>query len=395
VATAAERGQPQGNRMKNRFVRASALALAMTVTSQIDTLGLTNGVIMISTRAPQDTQFGTEFLSDEKGPGMATPGDVAMASRLSDNGYSCRLILDRLLGAGAAAIGQDPQAFVQPVNTNMALGLIIMSGSGASADTPPPPPGIPVMMGEHVCLGNNSGRPGSIYMYNGQNSNDPNESTAPAATKYMKVIAPDHPIMAGIPLDSQGRVKIFREPYPDEELHVPVGGKRNFEYRWCTQAKADAAAGTTIIGVLDGAEDRACFAVVDKGGKLANDQAASARLVQLFLNEDGSGGSRRVFLALTEMGQLIFVRAAKWAMGEDVPRYKALRITDVRPVGTQSLKLSWEGSTRNNYKIQASNDLNNWQTVVDDLVGADGVLSRTLDLGAPTQTLFLRLRAMP
>ena len=378
--------------MRQQTAWAGALALAITAATCVRTQA---GVIMISTRNPQDTQFGTEFFTDEKGPGMATPGDVAMASKLHDNGYTCRLILDKLLGPGATTVGQDAQAFLQPANKDFAISLIIMSGSGGSADTPPPPPGVPLIMGEHVCLGNNAARQGSIFMYNGTASNDPNESSSPPATKYMKVLAPDHPIMAGIPLDAQGRIKIFREPYPDEESHVPTGGKRNFEYRWCTQVKADAAAGTTVLGVLDGAEDRVCFAVAEKGGMLANGQAASARLVQLFANEQGSGGSRRVFLALTEAGQLLFVRAAKWAMGEEVPRYKSIRISEVKPAGLQGVKLSWESSAKQNYKIQASIDLGVWQTVVEDVPGSDGVLSRTLEIGAAPQTMFLRIAAVP
>ncbi|MBI2948918.1 MAG: hypothetical protein HYY23_14855 [Verrucomicrobia bacterium] len=378
--------------MKPQFAWAGALALALTATSSIPTQA---GVILISTRNAQDTQFGTEFTTDEKGPGMVTPGDVAMASRLSDYGYSCRLILDKLLGDAASTIGQDKQTFLQPSNKDFAPSLIIMSGSGGSADTPPPPAGVPLMMGEHVCLGNNSGRAGSIFMYNGTASTDPNEASTPPATKYMKVVAPDHPIMAGIPLDAQGRVKIFREPYPEEESHVPTGGKRNFEYRWCTQVKADAAAGTTILGVLDGAEDRVCLAVVDKGGTLANNEKASARLVHMFTNEQGSGGSRRVFMATTEIGQVIFVRAAKWAMGEELPRYKALRIVEAKAAGLQGVKLTWESSAKQNYRIQASTDLNAWNTVVDDVAGADGLLSRTLEVGAVSRTMFLRVAAMP
>jgi hypothetical protein len=251
------------------------------------------------------------------------------------------------------------------------------------------------MMGEHVCLGNNAARAGSVYMYNGTASNDPNESTAPAVSKYMRVLLPDHPILAGIPLDAQGRIKIFREPYPDEEKYVPTGGKKNYEFRWCTQAKADAAAGTAVLGVLDGAEDRTCLAVVEKGGMLANGQPASARLVQLFFNEDGSGGSRRVFQALTEAGQLIFVRAAKWAMSEQLPRFKSIRLTEVKRLDRQNLAMTWESSARNNYQIQASTDFNNWETLVDDVVGADGVISRTLDLAAFPQAMFLRVRALP
>ncbi len=383
--------------MKNLAAKAGALTLALTVAAPIGALALTNGVVMISTRNPQDTGFSTEFTSDEKGPGMVTPGDVAMASLLSDNGYACRLILDKLLGPGGAT-GGFPAAdtFLQPVNTNMAIGLIIMSGSGASADTPPPPPGIPVMMGEHVCLGNNAARQGSIYLYNGANSNDPNESSSPPASKYMKVIAPDHPIMQGIPPDAQGRVKIFREPYPEEETHVPTGGKKNFEYRWCTQALADKAAGTTVLGVLDGAEDRACFAVADVGGQDANGATIKNRMVQLFMNEDGSGGSRRVFLALTDMGRVLFLRAAKWAMGEQLQPYQALKIIDVTSTGGQRIRLSWAGSAQNNYKILGTTDLTNWQTIVDDIPGAtNGVVSRTLDVSAGPASLFMRVAALP
>ncbi len=381
--------------MRNRLGYASALALTVAFLSQTQSLGLTNAMILISTRFAQDTQFGSEFVTDERGPGMATPGDVAMASLLSDNGYSCRLILDRLLGTGGAAIGQDPANFLQPVNTNMAIGLAIMSGSGASADTPPPPPGIPVMMGEHVCLGNNAGRVGSIFMYNGTASNDPNESTVPAVSKYMKVTATNHPIMLGIPLDALGRVKIFREPYPEEESHVPTGGKRNFEFRWCTQAVADKAAGTTILGVLDGAEDRSCFAVVDVGGLDANGAASTVRKVHLFINENGSGGTRRGFLALTDLGKILFVRAAKWAMGETLQPYKSFRILDVTPAGAQNIKVSWEASAKYNYAIQASDDLADWRTVVPDLVGLDGTLRRTLNIASAPQTLFLRVNRIP
>ena len=379
--------------MKNRSVWAGALALAATVSFQFETMGVTNGVIMISTRAPQDTAFGSEFVSDERGPGMATPGDVAMASLLHDHGYTCRLILDRLLGPAAATINQDPANFLKPMNTNFALGLIIMSGSGASADTPPPPPGVPLMMGEHVCLGNNAGRQGSIYMYNGQNSSDPNEGNT--TNKYMKVVALNHPIMQGIPLDAQGRVKIFREAYPEEEVHVPAGGKRNFEFRWCTQVAADKAAGTTILGLFDGDTTRSCFAVADVGGLDANGNVISNRLVHIFTNEQGSGGSRRVFLALTDLGRVLFVRAAKWAMGETLAPYQAFRITEAKPVGAQAINLSWESSAKYNYKIQATTDFTNWQTVIEDLIGADGVLSRTLNIAEAPQTLYLRVARMP
>ncbi|MEK7685051.1 MAG: hypothetical protein AAB466_06490 [Verrucomicrobiota bacterium] len=370
--------------MKPYSAWAGAVALAITTATCVE---MQAGVIMISTRKNQDTTYSSEYLSDEKGPGMTTPGDVGMAALLGNHGYSCRVILDVLL--------QDPSSFVNTIDPNMQVGLVIWSGSSSSADVPTPPPGVPLMMGEHVTLGNRTDRGGSIFMYNGQASSDPNEGSSPPATKYMKVLAPDHPIMAGIPLDAQGRVKIFRERYPDEELHVPTGGKKNFEYRWCTQAVADKAAGTTVLGVLDGAEDRACLAVVDKDGMLANDLPAGARMVHMFTNEQGSGGSRRVFLAVTEIGRIIFVRAAKWAMGEEIPRYQSFRITEIKPASGQTVTLSWESSARHNYNIQASADFNNWQTVVDDLIGADGTLSSTLDIGAAPQTLFLRVGRLP
>jgi hypothetical protein len=382
--------------MKKRYAWASALALAVTVAYPVRTMALTNGVIMIATRAPQDTTFGSDHIADPKGPGMVTPGDVAMATLLCDHGYSCRIILDTLLGTKGIENGFEPPAsYLQPADTNFAIGLVIMSGSSASADTPPPPEGIPVMMGEHVCLGNRTDRPGSIFMYNGQNSSDPNETTTPAVSKYMKVVAPNHPIMQGIPLDGQGRVKIFRERYPEEESHVPAGGKKNYEFRWCTQAVADAAAATTVLGVLDGAEDRACFGVAEKGGVLANGQTTPVRLVHMFVNENGSGGSRREFLALTEWGRILFVRAAKWAMEEELPPLESFRILDVTNLGGQRIKLSWQGSGRHNYRIMGSLDGMTWRTAVDDIVGVAGVVDRTLDISDAPAALFLQVRALP
>jgi hypothetical protein len=150
-----------------------------------------------------------------------------------------------------------------------------------------------------------------------------------------------------------------------------------------------------VLGVLDGAEDRACFAVADVGGMNAGGTTVSNRLVHMFLNEQGSGGARRVFLALTDLGRTIFVRAAKWGMGETLAPYSSFRITEVSPAGAQRVRLSWESSARHNYKIQATTDFGSWQTVIDDLVGADGVLSRTLDTGAAPETLFLRVRRVP
>ena len=387
--------------MRNRFIWASALALAFVIPSPTEAQVPTNGVILISTRNPQDTFWGSEFVTDEKGPGQATPGDVGMVDVLGDYGYSCRLILDRLLGPRASEVAGvgDPGVFYGPIDTNFVPILVIMSGSGASADTPPPPTNAPVMMGEHVCLGNNSARQGSIYMYNGTSSNDPNQGTG--ATKYMKVVAPNHPIMQGIPLDSEGRVKIFRDKYPDEDLHVPPGGKSNYEYRWCTQSLADVASCTTVLGVLAGTtstddSNRVCFAVADVGGTDANSQTVLFRRVHLFLNEQGSGGPRRVFNALTIWGRILFVRACKWAMGETLTPFQGLGVIDVGQVGPSSIKLSWQGSIHSNYRIDGTTDFVNWAPIVDDIPGGtSGTITRTLNIAAAPQAVYMRVAALP
>jgi hypothetical protein len=375
--------------MKTRITLAAILAVGCAVSDLIQARG---GVILIATRKNQDSAYSGEHLTEEAGPGLVSPGDVAMGTLLADHGYSFRLLADAMLNPD---LGGDPTTYLNPGNPAFQIDLVIWSGSSASADVPAAPDEVPVMMGEHVTLGNRADRAGSIYMYNGQNSSDPNESSTPAATKYMKVVAPTHPIFQGIPLDDQDRIRIFREPYPGEDSRVPEGGKRNYEYRWCTQTVADAAPGTTVLGVLEGAEDRACFAVMDAGGQRANGQPASARMVHMFTNENGSGGSRRVFLALTPLARLLFLRAAQWALGEELTPYQPLRILDVTALPQGRLQLSWQSSTNHNYRIYASDDALNWQPVADDIPGIDGTEERTLDLSAAPQAVFLQLAALP
>jgi hypothetical protein len=234
-------------------------------------------------------------------------------------------------------------------------------------------------------------------MYNGTDSSDPNSTTTPPATQYMKVVAPDHPIMKGIPVDGQGRVKIWRDKYPAESAYVPTGGKPNYEFRWCTQIAAVAAPGTTVLGVLDGVETRSCFAVCDAGGTLADGNPASARLVHMFMNENGSGGSRRVWQALTPWGRLLFLRAAKWAMGEELTPYVPVNIKDVTSVGGGKLKVSWSGSALNSYRILASGQVDalNWEPISDDIAGVDGLITRTLDIAAGPSAVFLQLASLP
>jgi len=396
--------------MKLRISWAVAMALAAALGSQHNAFGVTNGIILIATRAPQDTAAGTEYYTDEKGPGMASPGDVAMASLLSDYGYSCRIVLDKILGDTAVAWPTAPvprDTYLQTINPDYAPALFIISGSVSSADAPNPPitNGTPVMMGEHVTLGNRIDRAASVFMYeNGGDSTDPNQGTG--ASRYMKVVNTSHPIMQGIPLDAQGRVKIFRDPYPEENLHVPAAGKQNYEYRWCTQRVTNAAPATTVLGVLDGEEFRSCFAVAEAGGLLASNsllgysETNQVRLVHMFVNEQGSGGPRRCFSTLTDLGRVLFVRAAKWAMGETLEPYQGLGLIRVSKVGSQQIQLEWEGAATTNYKVLGTRNLagpadsSNWQTVAQDIAVTNGVASIKFDVSGAVQYAFLRVAPM-
>lgn len=395
--------------MKNRFVWASAVALAVTVSSQVQTMAITNGVILITTRRSQDTLFGTDY-TDERGPGVCSPGDVAMAELLGDYGYSCRMALDVQLNPYYATPG-DPTLYLTPVNPNLTPNLIIMSGSSGGADMPPiSTNGIGVMVGDHTALSDSArGTVGSVFMYkNGSASDGPNADTS---GQYMKVLLPNHPIMQGIPLDAQGRVKLFRDAYPEENAHIPVGGNLNVlpsRYNVPIQWVTNAAPGTQIIGVLDNNTNRACFAVMDVGGEYADPSFwtgyASNRLVHLFINENGSGNARRAFLWLTDIGRVVFVRAAKWAMGETLTPYVPLGVIQTSMVSPNKIKLEWAGSAAKNYKvlgtvnILGASDASNWQTVVQDIPGIDpgvGPTSVKLDIANGPQYAFLRVMPVP
>ncbi len=340
----------------------------------------------------QDLSIYTTDALDARGPGQASPGDVAMEELLGDNGYSSRIILDASLNVN---LGGDPTLYLFPADTNLNVSLVILSGSSGSADVPQMATyGVPVMIGEHSCIGDRSIACSCNLYTNGTSSGN---LVNPAAGQYMKVLAPNHPILQGIPLDAQGRIKIFRDPYPEENAHVPAGGKPNYEYSWTAIDAVNAAAGTKVLGVLDSNTNKAVFAVNDIGGLLGNSTTNTVRLVHWIVNEDGSGGSRRMFNALTEVGRLIFLRTAKWALGETLVPVQTFKILDVTSVSSGRIKISWEGSAKKNYRLLASNDLtsSNWQTVVQDIPGADGVVTRTFDVSAAPQALFMRLRALP
>ena len=81
-----EGGQLKGKKqMKYRFAWASAVTLALTVSSQLQSSAITNGVIVISTRTASDAlyrQISSSSLYDSddyKGPGAISPGDAGMA----------------------------------------------------------------------------------------------------------------------------------------------------------------------------------------------------------------------------------------------------------------------------------------------------------------------------
>src|ERR1044071_1252119 len=136
------------------WATAALLTLAALTTQPHLALAVTNGIIIISTRAAQDTGNGSEYFTDEKGPGMVSPGDVGMSELLGNYGYSCRLILDKLLNGAAqgwATTPPPPDTWLIPINPNYNPMLIINSGSSAGADVPPRNTyGIPVVMGEHT-----------------------------------------------------------------------------------------------------------------------------------------------------------------------------------------------------------------------------------------------------
>jgi hypothetical protein len=104
--------EKKGIIMRNRFVWASALALAIGAIGQVETKAaytnlngtiITNGPIIITTRAAgdghfflQSSSFTSDDMDDNRGPGH-TPGDAAMAALLMDNGYSVKLIPDKAL----------------------------------------------------------------------------------------------------------------------------------------------------------------------------------------------------------------------------------------------------------------------------------------------------------
>ncbi len=430
--------------MKSRFAGAGALALALMGIgispargdyTNRDGLVITNGVVLITTRSGQDAFWRQQSSSslwdadDDKGPGIFSPGDSAMGELLQDYGYSVRMVPEKVLSytkndlSGPTVdwngLENNPQNYynggggpsASASNVLYSAMLVIVSGSGSSADMPPPNTnGIPIIMGEHSCLGNNSVRDHSqLYLY----SNKSSANLGTSAGLYMKVLAPNHPIMQGIPLDAQGRVKIFRDPYPEENLHNTPAGKQNYEISWtavdCSDGKSVAAPGLTTLGVLDSNTNQVVFGVIEAGADLADTTSAAdtlspwygltkapSRLVHFYVNEGGSGNTRRAFNALTVWGRIIFVRTCKWAMGETLEPYKGFNIIDLGLLSPRQIRLTWQGASDKNYRIDGTTDFQQWQPIVDSIIGGtNGLVSRTLDISVAPQAVFLRVAALP
>jgi hypothetical protein len=440
--------------MKNRFVWASALALAIGAISQVESKAaytnlngtvITNGVILVTTRGASDGHFFLQSSStlddmdDNRGPGYS-PGDSAMCELLQDNGYSTKLLPDKALNTVAFGGGTCLDVFGSPENPPLYYNghsgpanpasfnelltpmLVVISGSGSSADVAPQNTlGIPIICGESAVIGaTDSGPSGappashaSLCLYSHRSVGNRTDPVADGL--YMRVLNPTHPIMQGIPLDAQGRVQIWRNPYPDENAHVLTpGGLSNYGISWCcaniASGQSIPAPGLNIIGVLDTTTNQVVFAVMEREGGLgdttqeplnpwSNYTVAPSRLVHMFVNEQGGSNTRRSFNALTVWGRILFVRACKWAMEEDLQPYKGLGIIDVGLVSPTTIRLGWTGSVHNNYRIDGTTSLinPNWVPVVDSIVNnGDGArVTRTLNIASAPQAVFMRVAVLP
>ena len=358
---------------------------------------------------------------------------------LGDYGYTVRVVPEKLLtynGANGLGVNFDPDSNPNnPIpyytggagptggstsNVLWSAMLVIVSGSGGAADMPPPNTnGVPIIMGDHSCLGDSTTTPpadhSEIFLYSNKSSGNSGLTggggVSGAPGLYMRVVNPTHPIMQGIPLDAQGRVKMWRDPYPEENLHNNPGGKVNYEISWtCVDinpTKSVPAPGLNIIGTLDFPNtNQVVFAVMEAGGGLANTGDATSpwsgytiapsRLVHYFVNENGSGNIRRSFNALSALGRVIFVRTCKWAMGETLAPFQGLGIIDVGQVSPSNIKLSWSKLSDKNYRIDGTTDFVNWVPIVDSITNPAGsIVSRTLNIASAPQAVYMRVAALP
>ena len=396
----------------NRILWTGALALAATLTPQINALADATNLIVITERRQSDPTISRTDLDDKRGPGMVSPGDMALHLFLGDNGYSCRYIPVTELDAGYANpytgnLG-NPTAFLAPTNYFNAK-LLFLSGAASAADNPNLASfNVPTMCSEIGILAASAA--GSLFMYTTDAGGGFPLSTdlAPSGNPwgdYMTVTAAGklHPIFQGIPLDAQDRVKMVRAPYPEEDLHHPpsaVDGKANFEFYWLNTS-APPAPGTEVLAVMSQDTNRSCFAVVEVGGVLADSSVNGRRLVHVPWTEQSTSRSRRTFNSMSDIGKVIFLRAAKWAMGETLTPYVPLGVIQTSQVSPTKIKLEWTGDTTKNYKVlgtaNISTPANQWQTVVQDIPGVAGVYATSvkLDISNGPQYAFFRVTPVP
>lgn len=323
--------------MKSKVFTVGALAFAMIATPPIVTVTAQNGVVVSLTRRHSDLSWTTRVREDPAGPGQSSPGDVGPLMFLQDHGYAGRVIVgvelnSSYMNAYLETDGNAAKYLVPTEDTNFTASLVYMSGSDNQKRMPNLRDiRVGVLCGEHGLLGPGTSD-GQLFMF--ENLAGVLSVNDYPAVRYMKVIEPDHPIMQGIPLDSEGRVKIVRDPYPQENAHIAEGGFSNWNFKWNIPLVEDAAEGTTVIGVLDGDQWRACFSVADIGGLMADSSYTSNRLVHIPWQEGADPDPvNRSWQSTTTLAKVIFLRAAKWAMGETLTPYQSLGIVDAGPGG--------------------------------------------------------------
>lgn len=402
--------------MKKRILWASALALAVTLTPQLETMAQ-DGIILITARRQGDTGISTTDLDDIRGPGQISPGDTGMHSFLGDNGYSSRLVVVNAINSGAfyagGTIAGSPTTFLTPGGASN-VKLIILTAGASAADNPDVSSfNIPTMTGEFGILGTVA-IPGSLFMYAGTSARNPDaaamlvdiDPVVSANAQYMTLTAAGklHPIMQGIPFDASDRVKMVRDKYPGEDNTALFGGKPNYEFWWVTAGSSTPAGGTEVLATSSSFPTEPCFSVMEVGGALAAGAPTATtgrRLVHLPFGEQSTSKSRRTFNALSDIGKVIFLRAAKWAMGETLTPYVPLGVIKTTLVSPNKIELKWTGSTAKNYKVLGTANLNapssTWETVAQDIPGVAGVdaTSVKLDISNGPQYAFFRVTPVP
>lgn len=189
--------------------------------------------------------------------------------------------------------------------------LVYVTGTCWSSIAPPlqnvP---VPVIMGEHSCVGTRA-KLGSLGMFFGEASSDHRGVDTIVLTEAGKT----HELTAGLP----------------DEIQVwgdgPEGPPENPSDCWdgLHDDVDSAAPGTTVLAVWADDETKAALAVVETGGELADGSNAPARRVMPYCN----GGKVRpagdaelppvwivTYDYMTPAGEDVMRRSVRWALGE-------------------------------------------------------------------------------